>query len=177
MMPEHVAILSVGSNLGDKFNNCLAGINALTAGGSSRLLAVSRFFRTSPVDYLDQDWFVNAAVQIGTTLSPLDLLDELVGIQTRFGRKASAIRFGPRLLDLDILLYDDQIIRLPRLEIPHPRMHNRAFVLQPICDINPTGVHPVLGETAAGLLDRLDDDSQRVIPMQRQPAMVQGRVP
>ncbi|MGD8700896.1 MAG: 2-amino-4-hydroxy-6-hydroxymethyldihydropteridine diphosphokinase [Desulfosarcina sp.] len=177
MMPVHVATLSVGSNLGDKLNNCLAGINLLTAGGASRLLAVSRFFRTSPVDYLDQDWFVNAAVQVGTPLSPLDLLDELAAIQSRVGRKASTVRFGPRLLDLDMLLFDDQIIRLPGLEIPHPRMHKRAFVLQPICDIDPTIVHPVLGETAAVLLDRLDDDSQRVIPMQRQPALVQGRVP
>ena len=81
MMPVYVATLSVGSNLGDKLNNCLAGINLLTAGGASKLLAVSRFFRTSPVDYLDQDWFVNAAVQIETPLSPLNLLDELAGIQ------------------------------------------------------------------------------------------------
>ncbi len=173
----HTVYLSVGSNLGDKLDNCLGGMGALSESGRSRLLAVSRFYRTSPVDYTDQDWFVNAAVQIGTTLDPSDLLDELIAIQQRMGRKADVVRFGPRLLDLDILLYDDWVMRTPRLEIPHPRMHKRAFVLQPICDINPTIIYPVLRRTAAVLLARLDADDQRVIPLQNQPALSQGRTP
>lgn len=173
----HTVFLSVGSNLGDKLDNCLKGIGALTESGASELLAVSRFFRTSPVDYTEQDWFVNAAVKIGTWMAPLDLLDELAAIQERMGRKAVAIRFGPRVLDLDILLFDEQIIRTPRLEIPHPRMHKRAFVLQPICDINPTINHPVLGQTVAELLEHLDDDEQRIIPMDCQPELLQGRMP
>ena len=85
------------------------------------------------------------------------------------GRKADTIRFGPRVLDLDILLYDDRVIRTPRLEIPHPRMHKRAFVLQPICDIDPTIIHPVLGQTASDLLSHLADDDQRVIALENQP--------
>lgn len=173
---QHTVYLSVGSNLGDKLDNCLKGLRALTESGESKLLAASRFFRTSPVDYTDQDWFVNAAVKIGTGLASSDLLDELIAIQQRMGRKADAVRFGPRVLDLDILLYDDRIIRTPRLEIPHPRMHKRAFVLQPICDINPTIVHPVLGITAADLLAGLDDDDQRVIPMDNQPRLSQGTI-
>ncbi|HSO20557.1 MAG TPA: 2-amino-4-hydroxy-6-hydroxymethyldihydropteridine diphosphokinase [Desulfosarcina sp.] len=173
----HTVFLSVGSNMGDKLENCLMGIDALTASGAGRLLAVSRFFRTSPVDYTDQDWFVNAAVKIATRLSPDDLLAELLAIQRGMGRKADAIRFGPRVLDLDILLYDDRIIRVADLEIPHPRMHKRAFVLQPICDIDPAIVHPVLGRTAADLLAGLDDADQRVIPMRNQPAVGQGRQP
>ena len=169
---DHAVFISVGSNLGGKLDNCLRGIAALTESGESVLLGASRFFRTSPVDYADQDWFVNAAVKIRTTMAPLALLDELVAIQQQMGRKADAIRFGPRVLDLDILLYDDWVIRTPRLTIPHPRMHKRAFVLQPICDINPSIIHPVLGQTVADLLSHLDDENQRVIPLENQPALL-----
>ena len=174
---NHSVFISVGSNLGDKLDNCLKGISALTESGLTLLLKVSRFYRTSPVDYTDQDWFVNAAVKIGTMLNPLDLLDELVAIQQSMGRKADTIRFGPRVLDLDILLYDDRVIRTPRLEIPHPRMHKRAFVLQPICDIDPTIIHPVLGQTASDLLSHLADDDQRVIALENQPNCIQGGMP
>ena len=166
---DHAVFISVGSNLGGKLDNCLSGIAALTQTAESSLLEASRFFRTSPVDYADQDWFVNAAVKIKTSLAPLVLLDKLVSIQQQMGRKADSVRFGPRVLDLDILLYDDWVIRTPRLTIPHPRMHKRAFVLQPICDINPSIIHPVLGQTVADLLSHLDDKDQRVIPLENQP--------
>jgi 2-amino-4-hydroxy-6-hydroxymethyldihydropteridine diphosphokinase len=169
---DHAVFISVGSNLGGKLDNCLKAIAALTESGRTVLLGASRFYRTSPVDYADQDWFVNAAVKIRTTMAPLALLDELVAIQQQMGRKADAIRFGPRVLDLDILLYDDRIVRMPRLTIPHPRMHKRAFVLQPICDINPSIVHPVLGKTAADLLGRIADDGQRVIVLENQPRLI-----
>ncbi len=169
---DHAVFISVGSNLGGKLDNCLSGIAALTESGESVLLGASRFFRTSPVDYADQDWFVNAAVKIRTTMAPLALLDKLVTIQQQMGRKADAIRFGPRVLDLDILLYDDWIVRMPRLTIPHPRMHKRAFVLQPICDINPSIIHPKLGQTVADLLSHLDDEDQRVIPLENQPKLL-----
>lgn len=177
MTELHTVYLSVGSNIGDKLSNCLKGIHALTASGAGRLLAVSRFFQTSPVDYTDQDWFVNAAVKIATRLSPMKLLENLLAIQRAMGRKTDTIRFGPRVLDLDILLYDDRVVRSATLEIPHPRMHKRAFVLQPICDINPAIVHPVLDRTAADLLASLDDADQRVIPMENQPVVSQGREP
>jgi 2-amino-4-hydroxy-6-hydroxymethyldihydropteridine diphosphokinase len=167
----HTAFISVGANLGNKLDNCLKGIAALTESGKSTLWATSRFFRTSPVDYTQQDWFINAAVKIGTRLDPLALLDELIAIQQQMGRKTDAVRFGPRLLDLDILLYDDRIMKTPRLEIPHPRMHKRAFVLQPICDINPAIIHPVLGQTIADLLVALGDDDQRVVPLENQPPL------
>ncbi len=166
---DHAVFISVGSNIGDKLDNCLTGIAALTAPAEASLLGASRFFRTSPVDYADQDWFVNAVVSIRTTMAPLALLDKLVSIQRQMGRKADAVRFGPRVLDLDILLYDERVIRSPRLTIPHPRMHKRAFVLQPICDINPSIVHPVLGQTVADLLSHLDDEGQQVIPLENQP--------
>ncbi|MBR9986204.1 MAG: 2-amino-4-hydroxy-6-hydroxymethyldihydropteridine diphosphokinase [Desulfosarcina sp.] len=169
---DHVVFISVGSNMGGKLDNCLRGIAALTESAESSLLAASRFFRTSPVDYADQEWFVNAAVKIRTTMAPLALMDKLVAIQRQMGRKADAIRFGPRVLDLDILLYDDWIVRTQRLTIPHPRMHKRAFVLQPICDINPSVVHPELGQTVADLLCHLDDENQRVILLENQPILL-----
>ena len=169
---DHVVFISVGSNLGAKLDNCLRGIAALTESGESSLLRASRFFRTSPVGYADQDWFVNAAVKIRTTMAPLALLDKLVVVQQRMGRSADTVRFGPRVLDLDILLYDDWVVRMPRLTIPHPRMHKRAFVLQPICDINPSIVHPLLGQTVADLFSRLDDEDQRVIPLEKQPKLL-----
>jgi 2-amino-4-hydroxy-6-hydroxymethyldihydropteridine diphosphokinase len=168
----HAVFISVGSNLGGKLGNCLNGIAALTGSGKTSLLGASRFYRTSPVDFMDQDWFVNSAVKISTTMDPLALLDQLMAIQKQLGRKADTVRFGPRVLDLDILLYDDRVIRTPRLEIPHPRMHKRAFVLQPICDINPSTIHPVLGETVADLLSRLGDEDQQVIPLENQPTLL-----
>ncbi|MFO7716228.1 2-amino-4-hydroxy-6-hydroxymethyldihydropteridine diphosphokinase [Desulfosarcina sp.] len=173
----HAVFISVGSNLGDKLGNCLKGIAALAGSSETLLAGTSRFYRTSPVDYADQDWFVNAVIKITTTLDPMVLLDRLAGIQRHMGRKADAVRFGPRLLDLDILLYGDQVIRTSRLQIPHPRMHKRAFVLQPICDINPAIVHPVMGRTVADLLNRLGDDDQRVIALENQPPLLPDRLP
>jgi 2-amino-4-hydroxy-6-hydroxymethyldihydropteridine diphosphokinase len=175
---QHRVYLSVGSNLGDKLANCQRGVEALTESGASRLMRISRFYRTSPVDYTDQDWFVNAVVEIATSLSPEPLLDTLMAIQTRMGRKTDAIRFGPRVLDLDILLFDEHVIQTSRLTIPHPRMHKRAFVLQPICDIDPLIIHPVLGKTMGALLDALDVDGQQVYPLNEdRPAPPQGRLP
>ena len=174
---SHTVYLSVGSNLGDKLDNCLKGIQAVAARGDCEIVACSRFYRTSPVDYADQDWFVNAALKINTGLEPAGLLERLIAIQRKMGRTEDAVRFGPRVLDLDILLYNERIIRTQTLEIPHPRMHKRAFVLTPICDINPTIVHPVLGKSAADLLACLEDDDQQIIPMQNQPEWVQGCKP
>jgi 2-amino-4-hydroxy-6-hydroxymethyldihydropteridine diphosphokinase len=108
-----------------------------------------RSIETQPVDYTEQDWFVNAALLIETPLSPKALLNTTQAIQNRFGRKKGGIRFGPRVLDLDIIFYDQLILHASHLTIPHPRMHKRRFVLQPICDIDPTVVHPVLGEKRA----------------------------
>ena len=177
MSLQNRVYLSVGSNLGDKLDNCLKGIGALTESGESTLCRVSRFYRTSPVDYLDQDWFVNAALEITTGLAPETLLAQLIAIQQRMGRKEDTIRFGPRMLDLDILLYGDRVLDSPRLILPHPRMHKRAFVLQPICDIDPTIIHPVLGKTMGMLLNALDDDGQQVFPLADQPTLSQGGLP
>lgn len=165
-MNKHQVFVSVGSNLGDKIENCQKGIKGLLADGRSILVGSSSFYRTSPVDYKDQDWFVNLVVKIETALNPFDLLDKIQGIEKAMGRKTGTVRFGPRVLDLDIIFYDDQVIQTDTLEIPHPRMHKRRFVLKPICDIEPSMMHPLLGRDMQSLLGGLQDLEQRVMEIQ-----------
>ncbi|NNF99781.1 MAG: 2-amino-4-hydroxy-6-hydroxymethyldihydropteridine diphosphokinase [Desulfobacteraceae bacterium] len=161
--PLNLVIISVGSNLGDKIANCRRGISELSANNVCSILVTSRFYATAPVDYLDQDWFINAAVKVETRLEPEALLDFLLAIQQNTGRTCQKIRFGPRVLDLDIIFFNDLVVKTQRLELPHPRMHKRRFVLKPICDIDPAVVHPVLKKRADLLLSELDDDDQKVI--------------
>lgn len=161
-METHTAYISVGSNIGDKLSNCQKGIAELTRSDRSRLMAQSQFYSTEPVDYEDQDWFVNAAVKIETRLNPFELLKTLKSIEREAGRTAESIRFGPRILDLDLILYDDLVINTAELVVPHPRMHKRRFVLQPICDIDPAIVHPIIKKRLRDLLESLDDCGQRI---------------
>lgn len=162
-MGKHTAYISAGSNIGDKLLNCKNGLSALAGSGAAVIKAWSHFYKTSPVGYIDQDWFVNAAVKIETELSPSELLNEMVSIQAKAGRSSDSVRFGPRILDLDIIFYDDVVIELSGLTIPHPRMHERRFVLEPLCDIDPDLIHPVLKKDIRYLLDILDDAGQKTV--------------
>lgn len=162
-MKVHTAYIGAGSNIGNKLLNCKNGINALTTANTVRIKEWSRFYKTEPVDYKDQDWFINAVVKIETTLNPFQLLEKLKLIERDSGRVEGSVKFGPRILDLDILLFDDLVTNSSGLVIPHPRMHKRRFVLKPICDIDPTIVHPVLKKDMQGLLDVLDENEQRII--------------
>jgi 2-amino-4-hydroxy-6-hydroxymethyldihydropteridine diphosphokinase len=150
--------------MGDPVRNCCRGIEALCAGPQVRLLAQSPFYWTEPVDFVDQDWFANAAIKIETQLSPWQLLQEIQAVQHSYGRKEQVIRFGPRILDLDIILYEDRIVDIPGLTLPHPRMHKRRFVLQPICDIDPSVIHPVIRKDMQTMLDQLIDNGQEIKP-------------
>jgi 2-amino-4-hydroxy-6-hydroxymethyldihydropteridine diphosphokinase len=161
--PYHIAYISVGSNLGDKLENCRSGIAALIRSGNTRLVDQSPIYRTEPVDYLDQDWFVNCVAKIETDLDPLSLLDILKSIERAAGRVKDTVRFGPRILDLDIILFDDLVLNEPQLTIPHPRMHKRRFVLKPICDIDPDIKHPVFHRTMKSLLEDLDEKGQKMV--------------
>ena len=162
-METHTAYIGAGSNIGDKLLNCKNGIAALTRANKTVLKNRSKFYKTEPVHYKDQDWFVNWVVKIETTLDPFDLLNELKSIERDTGRVYNPIRFGSRTLDLDIILYDDLVKNSADLIIPHPRMHKRRFVLRPICDIDPKIVHPVLKKDMQYLLDILDENEQRII--------------
>ena len=142
--------------------HCRFGIDRVAAHPDIELTATSPFYRTAPVDYTDQDWFVNAAFRIDTALAPLDLLTVTCAVQVAAGQGAKAVRFGPRILDLDLIFYDQLVFKNAVLELPHPRMHKRRFVLQPICDIDPQFKHPVLGQRVEDLLQNLEDDRQEV---------------
>ena len=155
------AYISVGSNLGDKLENCRRGVRSLTD-HNTKIKNQSPIYQTEPVDYTDQDWFINYVVKIETDLDPFQLLDRIQAIQHAAGRIHDEIRFGPRILDLDIIFYDEVVINSSRLIIPHPRMHERRFVLKPLCDIDPTFVHPVLKQDLQSILSTLDKNEQRI---------------
>lgn len=156
------AFISIGSNIGDKLTNCEKGVNAIDSSAHCQLVDQSKYYATEPVDFLDQDWFVNAVLKVETCLQPDSLLSFLLQIQNDTGRKKEGVRFGPRVLDLDILLYDQHVVRTSTLELPHPRMHKRRFVLIPICDIDPAVIHPVLNTSMRDLLNELDEQGQEV---------------
>jgi 2-amino-4-hydroxy-6-hydroxymethyldihydropteridine diphosphokinase len=162
MAEYHTVYICVGSNLGHKLENCHRGVARLTRDASSRLVEESAVYQTEPVDYRDQEWFVNYAVKIETLLGPLDLLDRLKSIERAVGRTRSSVRFGPRVLDMDIIFYDELVMDHRLLVIPHPRMHKRRFVLKPLCDIDPLIYHPSLGRTVRSLLEDLDETGQRI---------------
>ncbi len=158
--------ISIGSNLGKRHDNCLKGIEYLNGLFSTKVIEVSSFYRTEPVDYIDQNWFVNAIVEIDTMLAPEDLMAGLKSIEEKLGQFEKQVRFGPRLLDLDIVLFKNQVINTANLIVPHPRMHKRCFVLKPLCDINPEIIHPVFGKTAADLLKNIENSpDQKVIEL------------
>jgi 2-amino-4-hydroxy-6-hydroxymethyldihydropteridine diphosphokinase len=162
-MGVHTAYIGAGSNIGDKLLNCKNGISALTNTQDAAVKTWSRFYKTEPVDYKNQDWFINAVVKVETPLAPFELLKTLKSIERDAGRMDGSLRFGPRVLDLDIILYDDLVANSSELIVPHPRMHKRRFVLRPICDIDPTIVHPVLKKEMQALLDVIDENEQRIV--------------
>lgn len=159
---HHRAYIAVGSNMGDKAGNCRKGIAGLEQSGNSRIRAVSPLYQTAPVDYEDQDRFVNAVVCIATGLEPASLLAELNAIEQAAGRCRKGPRFGPRTLDMDIIFFDNVVMNTGDLILPHPRMHKRRFVLQPLCDMDADILHPLLGKTVGFLLEQLDADEQEI---------------
>lgn len=157
-MPKHTVYLSLGSNLGDRAANLRAAIAALPDAGA-HVAKVSSLYETEPVDYHEQPWFLNCAVEAETLLSPLDLLHALRGIEAQLGSQKEFAK-GPRLLDMDILLYGDETIESPELQIPHPRMLQRNFVLAPLTEIAPALTHPSWPTNVAELLEASADASQ-----------------
>lgn len=161
---RHIVYLSIGSNLGDKKAYLDRAVAALNTEPHIAVNSVSGYYQTEPQNYSDQDWFVNAAVKIETDLDPDALLGVLTALESGLDKKGKPFRFGPRIIDVDILYYDDVIFKSDFLEIPHPRMHERCFVLIPLCDIGPEVIHPVKKKRADELLNSIEE-TQKVIPL------------
>jgi 2-amino-4-hydroxy-6-hydroxymethyldihydropteridine diphosphokinase len=152
------ALIGFGGNEGDSVQICRKAMSMLEEHPQIRTLAVSSLYRTKPVGPVEQNWFINGAMRCETTLEPIALLELLLEIEKRFGRLRH-IHWGPRTLDLDILFYGERQIIDDRLTVPHPRLHERLFVLIPLAEIAPGWVHPGLGTTVGEILTRLLDEN------------------
>ncbi|MCY6484695.1 2-amino-4-hydroxy-6-hydroxymethyldihydropteridine diphosphokinase [Clostridium aestuarii] len=150
----HKAYIAVGSNLGSKEENIKQAINKINESGLTKVTKQSNIYETAPVGYLDQDNFFNGVFEVKTLLEPRELMKLLLKIEKDLKRER-IIKWGPRTMDLDIILYDDCVTNFEEAIIPHPRMHERMFVLEPLCDIAPYLMHPVLNKRIYQLKEEL----------------------
>lgn len=157
----HSIYLALGSNTGDRLANLRAAINSLSP--QVMVQAESRIYETEPWGYADQPAFLNMAIRAETDFSPLELLTHLKFLEKSLGRIPS-FQNGPRLIDMDILFYDDLTLETPTLVIPHPRLHERAFVLIPLSDIASGLIHPGLGRSVLELVETVDRRGVRLFP-------------
>jgi 2-amino-4-hydroxy-6-hydroxymethyldihydropteridine diphosphokinase len=139
----------MGANMGDRRRSLEAALDALAAEPGIEVVAVSSQRETDPVGYANQPRFLNAAAAIDTELAPRELLDRLLDVERRLGRTREGPRFGPRTIDLDLLVYGDEEIDEPGLAVPHPRLHERRFALEPLSELDPALVVPGRGPVGA----------------------------
>lgn len=156
-----IVYIGLGSNIAPE-RHLPAAIAELAR--AVRLTGVSPVYRTPPWGLAEQASFLNAAAAAETALPPLDLLDILLEIELRLGRER-ALRWGPRTIDLDLLCHGDTVLDHPRLQLPHPRLHERAFALKPLCDLEPGLMHPLLGQSMAALLAGLDQSGMEPVAL------------
>lgn len=151
----HDAFIAIGSNMGNKNKNIEDAIKLIDKDESSRVIKISNMYETKPVGYIEQEDFLNGAIKIETLLSPKELMDSLLKIESQLKRER-IIKWGPRTIDLDIIFYDNIISYDDKVILPHPRVKERAFVLRPICDIAPYYIHPVLKMSMVELLENVE---------------------
>lgn len=152
-----IAYLALGSNIGDREKYLKRSVEEITE--ENEILAHSPLYETEPVGYKNQGWFLNTVIKIQTSLSVEKLLQSLLAIEKKLDR-THAIKNGPRTIDLDILFYDNEIIHDDNLEIPHPRLQDRAFVLIPLNELAPRLIHPQLQETVENILNKLQNQKE-----------------
>lgn len=153
----HTVYLSLGSNIGDRAANIHDAVRRLEQFGEVR--SFSSLYETSPVEVTDQPWFLNAAAQLQTQLPAEELMSVLLQIERDMGRHRTQPK-GPRIIDIDILFYDDAQIHTADLDVPHPAMHLRKFVLVPLAEIAPNAVHPTLQKPVSTLLSELQSSDE-----------------
>jgi 2-amino-4-hydroxy-6-hydroxymethyldihydropteridine diphosphokinase len=158
----HCVFLGLGSNIGDKHHNLRMAIKELSRTTGITVLKTSPLYKSAPWGYKDQDWFLNGAVEISTTLSPLELLHAVKNIESRLGRQPGP-QWGPRVIDIDILLYNQEIIQTPELTIPHPFVTERLFVLIPLLDLDSDLRHPQTNVPLKDSLQKLDRQG-KIVP-------------
>jgi 2-amino-4-hydroxy-6-hydroxymethyldihydropteridine diphosphokinase len=155
-MRKHHAYIGFGSNLGNRLKNCRLALEALAALTETTLLKTSSIYETDPVGFAEQPRFVNGVAWLETSEDAHWLLREMLAIEIAIGR-IRTLKWGPRVIDLDLLFFDDLVIDSPGLCVPHPLLHERRFVLQPMSEIAPHFRHPILNKTVAELLGGLED--------------------
>ncbi len=158
------AYIGVGSNLGHRHQNCLRAIQMIGEIRGCELSAVSGWYLTEPVGVSGQDWYVNGAAAVAASIRAEELLSHLLSIERTMGRMRSK-KWEPRIIDLDLLLFGEEIIDSEDLKIPHPLMHTRRFVLTPLAEIAANVIHPGLGLRVSELLKRLPKDVSSVVPL------------
>jgi len=156
----HWAYIGIGSNLGKKRENYLEALERIAKVPNTRIVKESSLYESEPWGGESREWYVNGVIEIETELTPDDLLKKCQNIERAMGRKRVRKRWGARIIDLDILLYDNLIVGKKNLKIPHPEMHKRKFVLIPLSEIAPQIVHPILGMTISELLVSVQDEKR-----------------
>jgi 2-amino-4-hydroxy-6-hydroxymethyldihydropteridine diphosphokinase len=152
-----ICYIGIGSNLGDTLKNCQHAVESLSLAKGIEITRVSSFYKTEPIGIENQNLFINAVVEIKTVLSARNLFQTIQNIEKDMGRERE-VKGGPRIIDLDLLFYGQEVIQNPDLIVPHPEIQKRRFILAPICEIASYFIHPAFGVSMRGLKDRLSDN-------------------
>ena len=155
----HTAYIGIGSNLGNPHKNCVDAIKKISINNDIKIIFKSSFYQTAPIGDVEQDWFVNSVIKIATELNPTTLLLALLNIESEMGRIRRE-RWGPRLIDLDLLFYDNLILNQQGITLPHPEVQKRNFVLVPLNEIADSLTHPVLNKTIKTILQESSDNAE-----------------
>ncbi|MCD6384825.1 2-amino-4-hydroxy-6-hydroxymethyldihydropteridine diphosphokinase [Candidatus Sumerlaeota bacterium] len=169
MMPEQnaeelqVAYLGLGSNMGNKLLNVKQAIELINDLPSTNVIARAHLYRSDPWGFKQQEWFVNTVIAVLTRLTPLQLLKEIKAIEKQLGRKPASVRWGPRVIDIDILLFGQKVIDTPELKVPHQYLTERLFFLKPLMDIAPAVTLPTTAEPLSAYAEELSDQQYLVL--------------